>query len=161
LGKPLQQAAGLPIIEGAIGVDLDYPGYNGRVLPFPSESQDAVYSSHCLEHIDDSIMAIQEWHRVLKTGGHIIVIVPHAHLYERRRRPPSRWNKGHRRMYTSASLLAEFEAALPPNSYRVRQLLEDDRGYRYEDPPDKPADGGREIELVVQKIKPPAWAVAD
>jgi len=161
-GKPLDESVGgLPIIEGAIGVDLDYPGYDGATLPFPSESQDAVYSSHSLEHIHDFLKAIQEWHRVVKVGGHIIVAVPHAHLYERRRRPPSRWNLGHVRMYTAASLLREFEAALPPNSYRIRHLYEDDRGYRYEDPPDQHASGGYEIELVAEKIKEPAWKVED
>lgn len=161
-GKPLDESVGgLPIIEGAIGVDLDYPGYDGATLPFPSESQDAVYSSHSLEHIHDFLKAIQEWHRVVKVGGHIIVAVPHAHLYERRRRPPSRWNLGHVRMYTAASLLAEFEAALPPNSYRVRHLQEDDRGYRYDDPPDRHGIGGYEIEMVVEKIKEPAWKVED
>jgi SAM-dependent methyltransferase len=160
-GVPLDEGAGLPLIETAIGVDLDYPGYDGRTLPFPSESQDAVYSSNCLEHIPDYIKAIQEWYRVLKMGGHIIVVVPHAHLYERRRRPPSRWNLGHVRTYTAASLLAEFEAALEANSYRVRHVYEDDRGYRYDDPPDRHGTGGYEIELVIEKIKPPAWRVED
>jgi hypothetical protein len=28
----------VPIIDGSVGVDLDYPGYYGRTLPFPSES---------------------------------------------------------------------------------------------------------------------------
>lgn len=160
-GVPLDADAGLPLIESAIGVDLDYPGYDGATLPFPSESQDAVYSSNSLEHIPDHIKAIQEWHRVLKVGGHIIVVVPHAHLYERRHRPPSQWNLGHVRMYTAASLLAEFEAALVPNSYRVRHLYEDDRGYRYEDPPDRHGVGGYEIEMVIEKIEAPAWRVAD
>jgi SAM-dependent methyltransferase len=161
-GKPLdEEAGGLPIIEGAIGVDLDYPGYDGATLPFATESQDAVYSSHSLEHIHDHLKAIQEWHRVVKVGGHIIVVVPHAHLYERRHRPPSRWNLGHARMYTVASLLAEFAAALRPNSYRVRHLYEDDRGYNYNDPPDRHATNGYEIELVVEKIEEPAWSVED
>ena len=161
-GKPSDESVGgLPIIEGAIGVDLDYPGYDGATLPFPNESQDAVYSAHSLEHIHDFLKAIQEWHRVVKVGGHIIVAVPHAHLYERRHRPPSRWNPGHVRMYTAASLLREFEAALPPNSYRVRHLYEDDRGYRYDDPPDRHGIGGYEIELVAEKIKEPAWRVED
>jgi uncharacterized protein YcsI (UPF0317 family) len=85
--------------------------------------------------------------------------VPHAHLYERRMRPPSRWNGAHVRMYTASSLLAEFEAALAPNSYRVRHLLEDDRDYCYGDSPDLHPSGGYEIELVVQKIIPPKWLV--
>ena len=59
----------VPILPGAIGVDVDFPGYDGRILPFASNSQDAVYSSHCLEHIPDYIKAIQEWHRVVRVGG--------------------------------------------------------------------------------------------
>jgi SAM-dependent methyltransferase len=160
-GALTEDGEGLAIFDGAIAVDLDYPGYDGLTLPFPTESQDAVYASHTLEHVPNFIQAIQEWHRVTKVGGHIIVMVPNAHLYERRRRPPSRWNLGHLRFYTAASLLAEFEAALPPNSYRVRHLLEDDRDFRYEDPPDHHPHGGYEIEQVVQKIKTPAWAVED
>ena len=151
----------VPILEGAIGVDLDYPGYDGRTLPFADGSQDAVYSSHCLEHIPAHINAIQEWHRVTKLGGHIITAVPHAHLYERRRRPPSRWNGDHQRCYTSATLLAEFEAALAPNSYRVRYLEENDLGYSYTSDPNSHAQGCYEITLVVEKIALPSWRVED
>src|SRR6185312_612694 len=52
----------VPILEGAVGVDMDYPGYDGKTLPFESGSQDAVYSSHCLEHVPHYIETIQEWH---------------------------------------------------------------------------------------------------
>jgi SAM-dependent methyltransferase len=151
----------VPIMPGAIGVELDYPGYDGRILPFADGSQDAVYSSHCLEHIPDSIKAIQEWHRVLKVGGHIITAVPSAHLYERKRRVPSYWNWDHRRTYTPAGLLAEFEAALAPNSYRVRHLAENDAGYQYDLPPNVHPEGCYEIELVVEKIAPPGWPLGD
>ena len=50
----------VPILEGAVGVDLDYPGYDGMTLPFGTGTQDTVYSSHCLEHIPDFIRAMQE-----------------------------------------------------------------------------------------------------
>lgn len=151
----------LPILDGAIGVDIDYPGYDGRTLPFATNSQDAVYSSHCLEHIPDYLKAIQEWHRVTKVGGHIITVVPSAQLYERRRRPPSRHNDTHIRFYTPASLLAEFEAALAPNTYRVRHLVENDRGYNYSSDPEEHPSGCYEIELVIEKIEGPTWTLAD
>lgn len=151
----------VPILPGAIGVDIDYPGYDGRILPFADASQDAVYSSHCLEHIPDSLKAIQEWHRVVKVGGHIITVVPSAHLYERKRRVPSFWNQDHRRTYTPATLLAEFEAALAPNTYRVRHLAENDAGYQYDLPPHLHPEGCYEIELVVEKIAPPQWRLED
>jgi hypothetical protein len=151
------EGAVLPILEGAIGVDLDYPGYDGKRLPFDDGSQDAVFSSHCLEHIGSHINAIQDWFRVIRVGGHIIAIVPDAAIYERKRRPPSRWNDDHQRFYSPASLLAEFEAALQPNTYRVRLLEENDSGYRYQDARDVHPFGCYEIVLVIEKIAPPGW----
>ena len=152
----------MPIVEGAIGIDLDYPGYDGTRLPFDDESQDTVFSSHCLEHIPNHSQVIHDWFRVTKVGGHIIAVVPNAMLYERKRRPPSRqagWN--HLRFYTPQSLLAEFESTLVPNTYRVRHLAENDARYRYDFPTDRHPDGCYEIELVIQKIVPPGWQLDD
>jgi hypothetical protein len=152
----------VPIVEGAIGIDLDYPGYDGLTLPFADDSQDAVYSSHCLEHIANNLQVIRDWYRVTKIGGHIITVVPHAMLYERKRRPPSRragWN--HQRCYTPQSLLAEFETALIPNSYRVRHLADNDAKYSYDYPTERHPDGCYEIELVIQKIPLPDWSLDD
>ncbi len=154
------QPEAMPILDGAIGIDLDYPGYDGRTLPFPDNSQDAVYSSHCLEHIADYIGAIQDWYRVLKPGGHMIIVVPHAHLYERARQPPSAWNPDHKRFYTPASLLAEIEQALAPNSYRVRHLADNDTSYDYTLPKNQHPTGCLEIELVIQKRDRPEWVVS-
>ena len=80
-----------PITENAIGVELDYPGYDGVHLPFPDDSH-------------------------------------------------------------------EIEEALPVNSYRLRHLCDNDYGFDYSLTPDKPPSGGYEIELVLQKIAPPAWS---
>ena len=46
------------------------------------ESFDFVYSSHCLEHMRDPLEALLNWWRILKPGGHLIVVVPHEDLYE-------------------------------------------------------------------------------
>lgn len=151
----------LPIVPQAIGIDLDYPGYDGRTLPFPDHSQDAVFSSHCLEHADDCRVAIFEWFRVLKTDGFLIIAVPHKYLYERRLMPPSRWSPDHRRFFTPATLLLRIEDALTPNSYRVRHLADNDFGYVYSIPPDQHPGGCYEIELVVQKIARPSWPLED
>ena len=152
----------VPIVDGAIGIDLDYPGYDGTRLPFDDESQDAVFSSHCLEHIPNYLQVIQDWFRVTKVGGHIIAVVPNALLYERKRRPPSMhagWN--HLRFYTPRSLLAEFDGILVPNTYRVRHMAENDMNYLYSLPVDRHPDGCYEIELVIQKIVPPAWQLEE
>jgi len=151
------EEAVVPIVPQAIGIDLNYPGYDGRTLPFADYSQDAVYSSHCLEHIDDYVAALREWQRVLRIGGFMIVTVPHQFLYEKRAALPSRFNADHKRFYTPGSLLAEVEAALEPNTYRLRHLADNDKGYTYWRPPETHPGGNYEIEMVLERIARPAW----
>jgi len=140
------------ILPNAILVDLDYPDYDGKTLPFEDNSQDFIYNSHCLEHIDDYQNAIRDWFRVTKKGGHIIITVPHAALYEKKDFPPSRFNGDHKRFYTPASLLREIEESLHINSYRIRHLMDNDKGHNYEDPPEVHGRGLYEIEVVVEKL---------
>lgn len=149
-----------PVVENAIGVDTDYPGYDGENLPFPDNSQDFIHSSHCLEHIDDYVKAIQEWYRVLKVGGYMIITVPSQFLYEKRFHKPSKWNRDHKRFYTPAKLLREVEVSLPVNGYRVRRLIDNDQGFDYTLGPDKHSHGSYEIELIIQKIQTPTWELA-
>jgi SAM-dependent methyltransferase len=149
----------LTIVPHAIGVDLDYPGYDGERLPFDDGAIDTVFSSHCLEHIADYKQAIQDWYRVLKVGGFIVCAVPSQLLYEKRRSLPSKYNADHKRFYSPRSLVAEFEQALEENSYRVRFLEENDRDYTYHIGPDDHAGGCYEIVIVVEKIRKPAWTL--
>lgn len=48
---------------------------------FASQSHDFVFSSHLLEHIEDTKKALKEWWRVLKVGGYLILYLPHKDLY--------------------------------------------------------------------------------
>mgnify|MGYP001544673260 CR=1 FL=1 len=43
---------------------------------------DFVYSSHCLEHMHNPTVALENWWRILKPGGYLFVAVPDAELYE-------------------------------------------------------------------------------
>jgi SAM-dependent methyltransferase len=142
-----------PILPHAIGVDLDYDGYDGVTLPFQSKTLDFVYSSHVLEHIDNRYSAIAEWYRVLKRGGNIVIVVPHRDLYEKRRRLPSKWNPDHKVFYTPASLLREVESVLPVNSCRVRHMQDNDRGHDYTQSNEEHSLGEYEIELVLEKLR--------
>jgi predicted SAM-dependent methyltransferase len=45
-------------------------------LPMENESVDEIYASHVLEHVPCDSPALGEWKRVLKPGGHIVVVVP-------------------------------------------------------------------------------------
>jgi len=147
-------------IPGAVGIDLDYPGYDGRHLPFGDGTVDTVFSSHSLEHMQFDHAAIRDWYRVLKMGGFIVCMVPSQALYEKQRFLPSRFNEDHKRMYTPASLVRSFEDALEVNSYRVRHLAENDRGFNYRLGPDVHSDGAYEIEIVIEKIEKPEWDLA-
>ena len=133
-------------------IGLDYPNYNGYELPFQENSIDFIFSSHCLEHIEDPLRAIKSWFRVTKKRGFIVVVVPHRDLYEKKLTLPSRWNADHKRFYTASSLLKEIEDSLPINSYRIRHLLENDEGHDYTDGPDVHGRWNYEIEVVIQKL---------
>jgi hypothetical protein len=49
----------------------------GDDLPFPDGSLDYVLSSHVIEHFYDPIGTLQEWQRVVRSGGYLFMIVPH------------------------------------------------------------------------------------
>lgn len=149
----------LAILDTATGVDTNYTGYDGHTLPFQSESQDYVYNSHCLEHIADDWQAISEWFRVLKTNGHLIIVVPHQYLYEKKQSLPSKWNEDHKRFYTPGLLLKRIEAILNPNTYRIRLLEDGDKDFDYQIPPTHHSSGQYEITLVIQKINKPNWDI--
>lgn len=150
----------VPILPHAIGVDLDYPGYDGVHLPFADGSVDTVFASHIFEHVVDYRTVIADWFRTLRVGGFIVCMVPHQYLYEKKRALPSLWNGDHKRFYTPARLVREFEESLPLNQYRLRHLRDNDMGYSYEIGPERHANGCYEIELVIEKITPPAWNLA-
>ncbi len=141
------------ILDGCDGYDVaTTPGYDGRTIPKADGHYDYVYSSHCLEHIEDYAQAIREWMRVVKPGGYIVTVVPHRDLYEKKLTPPSRFNGDHKHFITPASLLKMFEDTLPVNSFRVRHLQDNDAGHLYADPPEMHGRGQYELELVIQKL---------
>lgn len=55
---------------------------DARALPFTDAEFDWVWSSHCLEDIEDTEVVLREWLRVLKPGGKIGLYVPHLELYK-------------------------------------------------------------------------------
>jgi len=146
--------AGVTITDNAINIDFGYPGYDGIHLPFEDCSQDAVYNSHCLEHIDDYKAALREWFRVLKVWGYLVIIVPHQLLYEKKVHLPSRFAPSHKRFYLPSLLLNEIQISLPVSEWRLRHMRENDDDFDYQIPPNVHSTGAYEIECVIQKIPP-------
>jgi SAM-dependent methyltransferase len=65
----------------------------------PDALYDFVHSSHCLEHMRDPFEAMKNWWRILKVGGHLIVMVPDEDLYEQGVWP-STFNGDHKHTFT-------------------------------------------------------------
>jgi SAM-dependent methyltransferase len=51
-----------------------------NILDVQNECYDFVFSSHSLEHIANPLKAINEWLRIIKNGGYIIIVVPEKSL---------------------------------------------------------------------------------
>lgn len=148
-------------VNDAVGIDKDTPNYDGKHLPQEDGSQDYIFASHMLEHIDAPEEYIQEWHQKLKVGGYLIIMVPHKFLYEKKENPPSRFNHDHKKFYTPAKLMQTIENALRPNSYRLELLRDNATMFDYSKSPKEHSNGAYEIELVLQKIKEPSWGIED
>ena len=63
------------------------------------ESYDFVYSSNCLEHMDDPVGAFKSWYSLVKVGGYLAFTVPDEDLYEQGTFP-SRFNPDHKWTFT-------------------------------------------------------------
>jgi SAM-dependent methyltransferase len=78
----------------------DLPDGDAQLLEgLTDESFDFVHSSHCLEHMRDPVEALKNWFRVLKVGGHLVILVPDEDLYEMGVFP-SRNNTDHKWTFT-------------------------------------------------------------
>lgn len=63
------------------------------------DSFDFVHSSHCLEHLVDPGRGLENWIRICKPGGHVVVLVPDEDLYEQGMFP-SQFNRDHKWTFT-------------------------------------------------------------
>jgi SAM-dependent methyltransferase len=67
--------------------------FDGDRLPFADEQFDAVFAGEIIEHMPDVPATLAEWHRVLKSGGVVIITTPNRERFvsvaDRRLRPYS------------------------------------------------------------------------
>jgi hypothetical protein len=124
-------------------------------------SFDTVFAGYRLQDISDYRSALQAWFNVVRIGGYLVVVVPHAFLYERQLALPSRFRPEQRRLYTPRALIEEIEESLVPNSYRVRWLGDRDDGYDYAELGELEPVGAHDVVLVIERIALPAWRLLD
>lgn len=67
-------------ISNLNGVDLVFDLNKG--IPLKDNSVDKVYSSHCIEHIEEPLKIFEEIYRVLKEDGTATIILPHWSSYQ-------------------------------------------------------------------------------
>ncbi len=58
-----------------------------RLTEIPDDTYDLLLASHVLEHIANPLGALEEWRRVVRPGGHILLIMPHGDKTFDHRRP--------------------------------------------------------------------------
>lgn len=73
---PEESAAYFPESSNGDVVRPDYIATADDLSPVADASQDFVMTSHLLEHVADPIRALREWHRVLRPGGQVVLILP-------------------------------------------------------------------------------------
>lgn len=63
-------------LPGARGIDLCFnDGYHATNLP--ETKVDYIFSSHCLEHLDNWVQVLEYWKTKLKSGGVLFLYLPH------------------------------------------------------------------------------------
>ncbi len=98
-GKGIDIGCGIdPILPNAYCYDkvIDQVFDATYVKEIEDESFDFVYSSHCLEDLEDPATAIKNWWRIVKPSGFLIIYVPHRDLFERKKNLPSAGNQNHK-----------------------------------------------------------------
>lgn len=76
-GAGLDVGAGRWPLEGAISVELKD---GGDAMDLPAGPFDYVFSSHCLEHLQNPVAALEHWKSRLVEGGVLFLYLPHPDM---------------------------------------------------------------------------------
>lgn len=88
---------------------------------FEPGSCDAIFSSHCLEHIPHFGAALAAWWRIIKAGGHLVLYLPHRDLY------PNIGTKGANPDHVHDFVPEDIIAALEGNGLHFDVLINETR----------------------------------
>lgn len=144
-----------PLNSAFVKHDLCYGNSDATyVSEYQHDAFHTVYASHVLEHLEYYTTAIQNWYRICKPGGHLIICVPHRDLYEQTDNLPSRWSGNHKRFFLpfksggiTLSLFQVILTAIPEAEIISMRVLD----YGYSGYADKHPEGEYSIEAIVRK----------
>ena len=78
----------------------DMPDGDAQYLETVKDGEyDFVHASHCLEHMVDWKVALENWIRVVRQGGYLIITIPEERMYEKFNWP-SKFNSDHKWSFT-------------------------------------------------------------
>lgn len=152
------------ILPWAKGIDKDSKYYNDKLqLNFPENSIDGIFACHVFEHLEDPIVIIKDWFKVLKQNKYLVLVLPSLYWYERKRSPSSAFNSDHKNFYSPASILHLIEKNLNPLEYKIELLKDNIKGkyinnskYDYEN-----QLKFYEFILIIKKIKKPFFQIEE
>lgn len=105
-----------PVKPWAHGFDMEQ-GDAQDLSKYSLPRYGCVFSSHCLEHMENPAAALLTWWDLVDSGGYLVFIVPEEDLYEQGNFP-SIFNGDHKATFTIAK-----ENSWSPKSYNVNSLL--------------------------------------
>jgi SAM-dependent methyltransferase len=115
--RTLDVGCGINKKAGAIGIDRN-PASRADVLceldrfpyPFRDSSFDSLQAVHVIEHVSDVIRTMEEFHRLVRAGGEVLIVTPHYTDFSSFCDPTHRWHL---------------------NSFSLRYFGEDHAGFGY------------------------------
>ena len=105
-----------PVMPNVQRFDLEHGDANHPSRYLNDKQFDFVFSSHCLEHMHDPAITLQDWYSMVKPGGFLFFIVPDEDLYEQGVFP-SRFNTDHKATFTISK-----SQSWSPRSFNVFDL---------------------------------------
>lgn len=77
IGLGLDIGCGKWPLPGSVPIDLSR---GGSAEELPEGQWDYVFSSHCLEHLNDPVSALEHWQTRIKSGGVLMIYLPHPDM---------------------------------------------------------------------------------
>jgi ADP-heptose:LPS heptosyltransferase len=100
-----------------------------KLALFASESVEAVFSSHTLEHLEHWQAALADWWRLVKVGGYLILYLPHRDLYPNIGTPGA--NPDHKNDFAPEDIISAMTTIAPDWSLMENQNRGDGNEYSF------------------------------
>ena len=95
----LDVGCGQQKFPGSIGIDMNQDTaadvlchLDRGALPFRDNAFDEVRATHLIEHVDNVIRTVEEFHRVTRPGGRVVIITPHYTDFSSFCDPTHKWH---------------------------------------------------------------------